>query len=141
MSPRSTAMTRADALARAQHARGFATAAEIVSEFAEEVGDDAVTTVVSSLAVLAGIAAADAICGVALRQRSSSDDHAQAVRMLASVAPNGESYARDLRRLIAAKSGVQYSPRLVSPAVARDLTRYARRLVDGMEHELSGPTT
>ena len=134
-------MTRADSLARAQHARGFANAAEIVSEFAEEVGDEAVTTVVSSLAVLAGIAVADAICGVALLQRSTSDDHATAVRLLASVAPHGQSYARDLRRLISVKSGVQYSPRLVSPAVARDLTKYARRLVDGMERELAGPTT
>lgn len=83
---------------------------------------------------------ADAICGVTLKQRSSSDDHAEAVRMLATVSPRGNDYARDLRRLVAAKSGVQYSPRLVSPAVARDLTKYARRLVDGMERELSGPT-
>jgi hypothetical protein len=133
-------MTRADALTRAKHARGFVSAAEIITEFADEIGDEAVSTVVSSLAVLAGIAAADAICGVTLKQRSSSDDHAEAVRMLATVSPRGNDYARDLRRLVAAKSGVQYSPRLVSPAVARDLTKYARRLVDGMERELSGPT-
>ena len=133
-------MTRADALTRAKHARGFVSAAEIITEFADEIGDEAVSTVVSSLAVLAGIAAADAICGVTLKQRSSSDDHAEAVRMLATVSPRGNDSARDLRRLVAAKSGVQYSPRLVSPAVARDLTKYARRLVDGMERELSGPT-
>ena len=133
-------MTRADALTRAKHARGFVSAAEIITEFTDEIGDEAVSTVVSSLAVLAGIAAADAICGVTLKQRSSSDDHAEAVRMLATVSPRGNDYARDLRRLVAAKSGVQYSPRLVSPAVARDLTKYARRLVDGMERELSGPT-
>jgi len=133
-------MTRADALARAKHARGFASAAEIVTEFADEIGDEAVSTVVSSLAVLAGIAAADAICGVALKQRSSSGDHAEAVRMLATVNPRGAEYARDLRRIIAAKSGVQYSARLVTPAVARDLTKYARRLVDGMEREVRGPT-
>ena len=132
-------MSRADSLARAKHARGFVNSAEIVTEFADEIGDEAVSTVVSSLAVLAGIAAADAICGVALKQRSSSEDHAEAVRMLATVSPSGENYARDLRRLIAAKSGVQYSPRLVSPAVARDLVKYARRLVDGMERELRGP--
>ena len=133
-------MTRADALTRAKHARGFVSAAEIITEFSDEIGDEAVSTVVSSLAVLAGIAAADAICGVTLKQRSSSDDHAEAVRMLATISPRGKDYARDLRRLVAAKSGVQYSPRLVSPAVARDLTKYARRLVDGMERELSGPT-
>ncbi len=133
-------MTRADALTRAKHARGFVSAAEIITEFADEIGDEAVSTVVSSLAVLAGIAAADAICGVTLKQRSSSDDHAEAVRMLATISPRGKDYARDLRRLVAAKSGVQYSPRLVSPAVARDLTKYARRLVNGMERELSGPT-
>lgn len=133
-------MTRADALTRAKHARGFVSAAEIITEFADEIGDEAVSTVVSSLAVLAGIAAADAICGVTLKQRSSSDDHAEAVRMLATISPRGKDYARDLRRLVASKSGVQYSPRLVSPAVARDLTKYARRLVNGMERELSGPT-
>jgi len=133
-------MTRTDARARAKHARGFLSAAEIITEFADEIGDDAVSTVVSSLAVLAGIAAADAICGIALKQRSSSDDHAEAARMLATVGSRGSEYARDLGRLVAAKSGVQYSPRLVSRSVARDLTRYARRLVDGMEQELRGPT-
>jgi len=61
-------------------------------------------------AVLAGIGA-DAICGIALKQRSSSDDHAEAVRMLATVRSRGNDYARDLRRL-----------------------------VDGMENELRGPT-
>lgn len=133
-------MSRSDVLARAHHARGFLSAAELVDEFSDDVGDEAVANVVASLAVLAGIAAADAICGIILRLRSSSNDHAEAVRMLTTAGTKGPKYARDLRRLIASKSDVQYSPRIVTARVARELTKNARRLVDGMESELRGPS-
>jgi len=138
---RTTPMTRSDALARARHAHGFLTAAELVGEFSEDVGDDAASNVVASLAVLAGIAAGDAICGVILRRRSSSSDHSEAVRLLSTAGTNGVGYSRDLRRLIASKSVVQYSPRIVTAKASRELTAYARRLVEGMERELSAPTS
>lgn len=134
-------MSRSEALARARHARGFLTAAELVGDFSEDVGDEAVSNVVASLAVLAGIAAGDAICGVILRRRSSSSDHSDAVLLLSTAGTNGTGYSRDLRRLIASKSVVQYSPRIVTSRASKELTVYARRLVDGMERELSAPTS
>lgn len=141
MTPRTSPMSRSDALARARHARGFLSAAELVGEFSEDVGDDAVSNVVASLAVLAGIAAGDAICGVILRRRSSSSDHSDAVHLLSTAGTNGAGYSRDLRRLVASKSAVQYSPRIVTAKTSRELTMYARRLVEGMDRELSAPTS
>lgn len=137
MTVRTTAMSAADVAARAAHARGFLHAAEIVDEFSDDVAD-AAAHVVGSLAVLAGIAAADAICGHALGRRSAGDNHDQAVVLVKTATTQGPEFARDLRRLLGAKGNVQYSPRVVTAATSRELMKYARRLVDGMEAVLRG---
>jgi hypothetical protein len=49
------------------------TAAEIVNEFSEDVGDSTISNVVTSLCVLAAIAASDAICGIALGKRDRAN--------------------------------------------------------------------
>lgn len=65
------AITRADARARLKTARMYLTAAELI---VDEAADEA-ATVATGNAVLAGIAAADAICAYASGDRCRGPDH------------------------------------------------------------------
>lgn len=82
MSARTTRMTGAEVRTRAQHAHAFLTAADLVADLGHDAGIDDLSNTVGSLAVLAGIAAGDAICGAALGERSASQSHGDAVTML-----------------------------------------------------------
>jgi hypothetical protein len=62
----------------------------------------------ASSAVLAGIAAADAVCCQRLGERSRSQDHRDAVALVRQVAPGGGDAARRLQRLLAIKDEAQY---------------------------------
>lgn len=127
-------MTRADVVARARHAREFLeTATESLTLHQDR------TNVAVSNAVLAGIAAADAMCGHALGESARGDDHGQAVQLLSSVTPHGVTYANDLRRLLALKTNSQYSSLTISSTAASDAIRWATRMVEGMRTILSGP--
>ena len=124
---RTSSMNAVAVAARRSHAQSYLSAADLVVELGDDADIDAIANVVGSLAVLAGIAAADAICGRALGVKSSSESHADAVDLLAKV--NGDKLAPTLRRLLSSKSDTQYSPRLLSPARARDMLEWARKLV------------
>lgn len=103
------------------------TAADLV------LGDDtdaATPGVAAALAVLAGIAAADAACCARLGQRSRSQDHRAAVQLLRAVVPHGEEMAKDLGRLLAAKDESHYGVALVDRGKARRLVGYARRITE-----------
>jgi hypothetical protein len=80
-------------------------------------------------AVLAAIAAADAICCAHMGRRSRGQDHREALGLLEQVEPNGEAHARDLEVALAAKDLVQYGTNLFNPARHQSLLRAARRLV------------
>ncbi len=84
MTPRPTGrtqtMSKGDVQARANAARRFSEVAQLV---ADEDGDYA--QVCAALAVLAGIAAGDAICGSELGHCSRGQDHRQAVTLLGRV--------------------------------------------------------
>lgn len=92
--------------------------------------DVATPGVAAALAVLAGIAASDAACCARLRRRSRGQDHTEAVKLLATVAPNGEAMAKDLTRLLAAKDESHYGVTLVDRAKARRLVGYAKRMTE-----------
>lgn len=85
MTPRSkgrvTTCTRDEARTRLNQARAFLDVAKIVLS-----DDQHEAHVAAALAVLAGIAASDAICGLRLGQWSRGSDHAMAVELLATVA-------------------------------------------------------
>jgi hypothetical protein len=87
-------------------------------------------------AVNAGIAAADAMCGSKLGYRSSGQDHKQAIRLLAQAFPEMKSAARDLGRLLEAKTLTSYGAGHITQDRARDLLKYATRLVDEMNSVL-----
>lgn len=112
---------------RRRHAESYLSAADLVVELGDHADIDAIANVVGSLAVLAGIAAADAICGRALGERSASESHTDAVDLLGRV--KGDRLAPTLRRLLQSKSDTQYSPLLLSAARARDMLEWSRKLV------------
>jgi hypothetical protein len=97
-----------------------------------EQADDpvlALTSVAASLAVLAGIAAADAACCAALGRRPRGQNHDEAAALVRTITPSGEAMARDLDRLLALKDDAQYGVLIVSSERARSSVGWARRLV------------
>jgi hypothetical protein len=116
---------RDDALTRLSHARKFLDVAELVAteETAEESG-----TVSAALAVLAGIAAADAACCAALGRRARGQDHREAVDLLGQV-KNSEEPANSLRRLLDLKDTAQYGLIHVSGQNLKAALRQAGTLV------------
>lgn len=135
MTGRTRKMNPAEVHVRAQHARAFLEAADLVGEFGHDAGIPQIGNTIGSLAVLAGIAAGDAICGSVLGMRSSAEGHATAVELLRTTEP-GRNLAPHLRRLINSKTETQYAPALLTEARASDLVKAARRLVAGMDDVL-----
>lgn len=72
----------------------------------------------TSLAVHAGINAADAVCGARLGQRCAGEDHSQVLALLAGAGPDGAEIERELRRLLPLKTKTEYEPDDVSPSTA-----------------------
>ena len=122
-------MSTTDVQVRRRHAESYLAAAELVHELGDDADVEAIANVVGSLAVLAGIAAADTICGAALGVRSSSKTHGDAVELLRRV-DKGAALAPTLNRLLGAKTRTQYSPSLLSTGQADDMLGWARRLVE-----------
>ena len=134
MSPRGSSRvsscTPAEARARREQAKAFIDVAEMV------LGDPAPQThanVAVALAVLAAIAATDAICGLRLGRYSRGQDHDSAAALLEPVALPDSTLPAKLRRVLASKDNVHYSPRLISKTNAQALVRQARVLVDAAE--------
>jgi hypothetical protein len=96
----------AQARLRLDQAKTFLDVAELVADEADasiEYG-----SVAASVAVLAGIAAADAACCRALGKRSRSDDHRDAEKLLGEIPRGGKRAGRQLRRLVDLKDSAQY---------------------------------
>lgn len=116
-----------DARVLLAHAQSFLDAAERVFDDYERAE---YANVVGSLAVLAGIAASDAACCAALGQRSRSQDHHDAINVVAQVRPSGADAAKDLRRLLGVKDDAQYGVIHVGEAELKTALRCARRMVE-----------
>lgn len=82
-----------------------------------------------ALAVLGGVAAADAACCAKLGRRYRGQDHRQAVELVATVQPAGAALAKDLGRLLELKDKVHYGAVVVGQAEARTAVSQARRMV------------
>ena len=109
----------------AQPARIYLTTAEIVID---EAADEA-ATVATGNAVLAGIAAADAICADASGQRYRGPDHRAAANHLERVTGD-RAFGRTWRELIDLKDAGHYGLRNVSRTNARKALRRAKKLVE-----------
>lgn len=104
---------------------------EVADLVVDERGKDAspvYASVAASLAVLAGIAAADAACGQALGERSRSENHREAERLLEQIA-GGKKAAADLRELLNLKDKAQYGFMKMSSPELKKVMRRAKQLV------------
>jgi hypothetical protein len=142
---RTAACSREDARQRLRHAESFLYAADLtLGERVETAEDDSINLsgVAAALAVLAGIAAADAACchrlGMRSRGRSRGQDHAQAVALVRDVIPHGQDIAKDLHRLLDLKDNAHYGILGVSDAEARRAVDWARRTTDRAREVLEG---
>jgi hypothetical protein len=118
--------TEAQARTRLDHARRFLDVAGLVSD---EPGDQEYASVAAALAVLAGIAAADAACCKALGRRSRGYDHMQAADLLEEVVPDGRTAAVALRRLLNLKDEAHYGLADIGGQNVLAALRQARALV------------
>jgi hypothetical protein len=127
MTPRTRRCDQSTTAGRLHKAEQFLEAAETIREFADDeraVGDAYVT-----LCVHAGIAAADALCCIALGEHALGDDHNEALALLARVRPAGSDLAKALRPLLGMKTRAGYSHRPVHVDDRKRALRLADRLV------------
>ncbi|HEY5943355.1 MAG TPA: hypothetical protein VIT89_10920 [Solirubrobacterales bacterium] len=89
--------------------------------------------VAASVAILAGIAAADAACCQALGRRSRSDNHHDAEALLAEITPGGKEAAKHLRQLIDIKDTAHYGFLSITAAQLKRALRQAQHLVEFAE--------
>jgi len=136
--------SRADAQGRFRRAEAFLYVADLVlgeGVGGEVDGDDGINLpgVSAALAVLAGIAAADAACCHRLATHSRGQDHKQAVALVRTVVPNGPAMANDLDRLLDLKDNAHYGVLGVSQKEARSAVEQARRIVEAAKAVLVTP--
>jgi hypothetical protein len=119
---------------RLAHARSFLDVAELTADVNDpnlEYG-----SVAASVAILAGIAAADAVCCHLLGRRSRSDNHHDAEDLLCEITAGGKRAAGQLRKLITLKDAAHYGFISVSAAQLKQSIRQARQLVEFAETAL-----
>ncbi len=121
--------TQACGLAEARTRAGSAAKFLEVAHLIESEDEGAFRSVAASLAVLTGIAAADAACCRALGRRSRGGDHYDAEALVAEISPGGAQAATWLRRLIDLKDTAQYGIIYVSRDDLKVAMRQADRLV------------
>lgn len=94
---------------------------------------DEVRNVAAGNAVLAGIAASDALCCIRLGKRPRGQSHRDAVDMLQAISPGGRRYAADLATLLGAKEASHYGETFITVEKLGATMRAAQRLVDAAE--------
>ena len=84
----------------------------------------------TSLAIHAGINAADAVCGARLNKRATGHDHRETIRLLGQAGDDGSQLAKDLQRLLPLKTTAEYEPDDVPLSKAFTAVQRAKRCVD-----------
>jgi len=118
---------------RARKARQFADAFHTIHEWADEPGDVADACV--TLAVHAGIAAADAICCARLGIHSTGDNHQQAQALLERA---DRAAKKHLTTLLSLKTTAGYSEQSVTAADLKRAERAMEALIKAMDATLTG---
>jgi hypothetical protein len=117
---------RVEAAARLAQADAYVGAARLVVDDPADVANPGVA---GALAVLAGIAAADAACCARLSLRARGQNHREAVALVSTVAPHGPAMAKDLSRLLDRKDSVHYGTAMISATEGARMVGWAARLV------------
>lgn len=136
-SNRTRSCDAAQASQRMTRAREFLEVAELVVDERDDDASFVYASAAASLAVLAGIAASDAACCKALQERSRSQNHRDAERLLAQITPGGKEAAGDLRELLNLKDKAQYGFLAMSVPEVRKVMRRANKLIDFAAKALS----
>lgn len=102
---------------------------EVATTVLAEQSRDEFLNVAAGLAVLAGIAASDAICCARLRSRHRGDDHRRAADLLKTAVPDGAKLSASFTRLLDVKDEAHYGVIVVSSRKARDAVGWAGSLV------------
>jgi hypothetical protein len=122
---------------RLAKAKQFLDAAQTLRDLADDeaaIGDALVT-----LCVHAGIAAADAICCVALGEHSRGESHDEAVKLIKRVRPDGNDLGNALNALLAMKTRAAYGSEPVSGELRLRARRGAERLVSAATDRVPKP--
>jgi hypothetical protein len=107
----------------------------VAASVLDERDRDEYVNVAAGLAVLAGIAASDAICCIRLGCRHRGDDHRGAAELLRTATPDGGELAKTLLKLLDLKDAAHYGVLVVASRKARDAVRWSGRLVDRARQE------
>lgn len=113
----------------ASQVRAYASKAEEFLGAAVAEIDAGRTIAATSLAIHAGINAADALTGARLGRRAAANNHDEALDLLRQAGPDGTAMAKDLVRLLPMKTKTEYEPDDVPIAVAAKAVERARRCV------------
>jgi hypothetical protein len=111
---------------RLRQAQKFADHAELEPDSEDGVARSAAV----SNAVLAGIAAVDALCCKRLGRRSNSNDHTDALVLVRQVAELGAKAERLLQALLAVKNKAQYESADPNPTETKKALRAMRQLIE-----------
>jgi uncharacterized protein (UPF0332 family) len=84
----------------------------------------------TSLAIHAGINAADAVCGARLKKRAAGQDHGETISLLGQAGDDGFQLAKDLQRLLPLKTTAEYEPDDIPLSKASTAVQRAKRCVD-----------
>lgn len=127
------AATHHEARVRLGSARAYLEVADLVQLERDQVE---MPGVAAALAVLAGIAASDAICAERIGEIHRGDDHRLASELLKRAVPDGSRLAATFLRLIDLKDEAHYGVLFVSQSKATNAVRWARVLTDRAVLEL-----
>jgi hypothetical protein len=130
------ARTRPGGKAEARQRLAFASACMEVAELVLDDTTAAMPGVSAGLAVLAGIAASDAICAVRLGQIHRGESHREASTLLRGATPDGKTLAATLLKLLDVKDEAHYGVIVVPSRKAKDAVRWARTLTVRANEEL-----
>jgi hypothetical protein len=118
-----------DAARKARLARAYLDLAEQAA-----AGDsDETRNVAAGNAVLAAIAASDALTCLRLGRHSRGQAHQEAAGLLRTIRPAGASLAKDLTSAVGVKDAAHYGSVFVSATVLRSTLRAATHLVEAAE--------
>ena len=118
-----------DAARKARLARAYLD----LAEHAAAQDSDEARNVAAGNAVLAAIAASDALTCLRLGRHSRGQGHQDATALLRTVRPDGARLAKDLTTALTVKDAAHYGSVFVSATTLKTTVRAAIRLVDAAE--------
>ena len=121
---------RSDASARLEDSKAFLEAADTINTLNPE---ETYADVIATLAVHAGIAAADAFCLLQLGRHSKSDNHADAIKVLKEAGGDNAILAR----LLGEKTKAAYNVSSLTRARSSKCIEWASKLVIAAESKYS----